>query len=342
MIGFFRRIRKKFADDNKPIKYTRYAFGEIVLVVIGILIALSINNWNENKTQERKIIEALTETHRELSGDILESNIVIEFYRRRDSIINIMMTKELTAEDYRGPNGIRYAFGVSSYEDISIDNNGFESLMSNSNNLPKKYKALVESLKNIYIEDQTELERSLKTMVDAMASNYLYLAKNTNWYSELSYNRRLNEDAIDFYLNDPYFRNNVSLYQLFALQNFYRKVYQFRLDAEETYKELTTILELEDVIASDSTYYRINVKDYAHFLGTYKDSVNTAVISLESDKLFLQWNDKKRAKLFPISHNSFIQEGGIAFNTLELDLTDKDLCYILRFGKTQFTLKKID
>jgi hypothetical protein len=35
------------ADDNKPMKYMRYAIGEIVLVVIGILIALSINNWNE-------------------------------------------------------------------------------------------------------------------------------------------------------------------------------------------------------------------------------------------------------------------------------------------------------
>ena len=35
------------ADDNRPLKYARYAIDEIVLVVFGILIALSINNWNE-------------------------------------------------------------------------------------------------------------------------------------------------------------------------------------------------------------------------------------------------------------------------------------------------------
>ena len=51
MINFFRKIRKQFADDNKPLKYLRYAIGEIVLVVIGILIALQINTWNENRKE---------------------------------------------------------------------------------------------------------------------------------------------------------------------------------------------------------------------------------------------------------------------------------------------------
>ena len=49
MIPFFRKIRKKMADDNKPIKYLRYAIGEIALVMIGILLALQVNNWNENR-----------------------------------------------------------------------------------------------------------------------------------------------------------------------------------------------------------------------------------------------------------------------------------------------------
>jgi hypothetical protein len=47
MINFFRKTRKNLADDNKPMKYARYAIGEIVLVVMGILIALQINKWNE-------------------------------------------------------------------------------------------------------------------------------------------------------------------------------------------------------------------------------------------------------------------------------------------------------
>ena len=49
MIRIFRNIRKKLASENKVLSYSRYVIGEIFLVVIGILIALQINNWNENR-----------------------------------------------------------------------------------------------------------------------------------------------------------------------------------------------------------------------------------------------------------------------------------------------------
>ncbi|SDB31721.1 hypothetical protein SAMN03097699_0671 [Flavobacteriaceae bacterium MAR_2010_188] len=59
MIKFFRKIRKRLLTESKFSKYLLYAIGEILLVVIGILIALSINNWNEQRKdilQEQKIL----------------------------------------------------------------------------------------------------------------------------------------------------------------------------------------------------------------------------------------------------------------------------------------------
>jgi hypothetical protein len=72
MINFFRKTRKKMADDNKPLKYMRYAVGEIALVVIGILIAVQINTWNENRQSHNKLTAYL-------QGVILDLNDEIKF-----------------------------------------------------------------------------------------------------------------------------------------------------------------------------------------------------------------------------------------------------------------------
>ena len=54
MIKFFRKIRHRLLTENKFSKYLLYAIGEIILVVIGILLALQINTWNNNKIEKRK------------------------------------------------------------------------------------------------------------------------------------------------------------------------------------------------------------------------------------------------------------------------------------------------
>lgn len=66
MIKFFRRIRQSLLAENKISKYLVYAIGEIVLVVIGILIALQINTWNENRRQQ----ENLKEIYRVVAEDL--------------------------------------------------------------------------------------------------------------------------------------------------------------------------------------------------------------------------------------------------------------------------------
>lgn len=74
MIPFFRKIRKKLSNEQQFLKYSRYAFGEIVLVVIGILIALSINNWNEEQKEEVLEIQFLKSIKKDLISDSLYLN----------------------------------------------------------------------------------------------------------------------------------------------------------------------------------------------------------------------------------------------------------------------------
>ena len=73
MIKFFRRIRQNLLSEGKTGKYLKYAIGEIVLVVIGILIALSINNWNKIRKYRNLEIVTLIEIQKGLNQALKEN-----------------------------------------------------------------------------------------------------------------------------------------------------------------------------------------------------------------------------------------------------------------------------
>ena len=70
MFKFFRKIRYNLMGQNKTGKYFKYAIGEIILVVIGILIALQINNWNENQKNHKKLTRYLYGTLGNFKSDL--------------------------------------------------------------------------------------------------------------------------------------------------------------------------------------------------------------------------------------------------------------------------------
>jgi hypothetical protein len=116
MINFFRKTSKKLADDNKPLKYIRFAIGEIVLVVVGILIALSINNWNETQKYNKEETTILENLHENLKQAKTQST---------DFIHNKEQKKELLIS----------ALGISSNrkqnDTISISDLDFYDLLCN-------------------------------------------------------------------------------------------------------------------------------------------------------------------------------------------------------------------
>jgi hypothetical protein len=102
MIKFFRKIRQNLLSEGKTGKYIKYAIGEIVLVVIGILIALSINNWNEMRKASIVEIEILKEIKSSLQKDLdnLKGNSRTQNgILRSQSLILNWIEKDLDYED---------------------------------------------------------------------------------------------------------------------------------------------------------------------------------------------------------------------------------------------------
>ncbi len=91
MIRFFRKIRYDLMEKNKTGQYLKYAIGEIVLVVIGILIALSINNWNELRKQQISEKDVIAGIKNDLTQDKEYINLIINTATHKISAFNVLI-----------------------------------------------------------------------------------------------------------------------------------------------------------------------------------------------------------------------------------------------------------
>jgi hypothetical protein len=129
MIKFFRKIQQKLLTENKFSKYLLYAIGEIILVVIGILIALQVNNWNNENAERDREINILTEMIRNLNMNVNQFSVEIV---RQDSIIrniDVIMNQIKNNIPYHDSLGYKYA-SVAWTEEFNYANSAFETLKS--------------------------------------------------------------------------------------------------------------------------------------------------------------------------------------------------------------------
>ncbi|MEE4178468.1 MAG: DUF6090 family protein [Bacteroides sp.] len=88
MIRFFRKTRIKLLTENKLTKYIIYAFGEVLIVIIGILIAIQINSWNNDRIQAKKETAYIEEIRKSLISDLESIAFIKDFNEKKDSCIN--------------------------------------------------------------------------------------------------------------------------------------------------------------------------------------------------------------------------------------------------------------
>lgn len=94
MINFFRKIRKRLANQNQFVKYSRYAIGEIVLVMVGILLALQVNNWNLSRLEAKEAKNYISRLSEDLKNDTYYLKNEIE-YSKRDSDSLFLFLKQM-------------------------------------------------------------------------------------------------------------------------------------------------------------------------------------------------------------------------------------------------------
>ena len=115
--------------ENKTGKYFKYAIGEIVLVVIGILIALSINNWNEKNKLVAKEVKILKEIKSELQSSLRDLDSDIRSHQRNLKSSKIISKILLFKKEYNDSLGIHFLLLIDD-ETLTAKMSAFESLKS--------------------------------------------------------------------------------------------------------------------------------------------------------------------------------------------------------------------
>lgn len=277
MIKFFRKIRQKLLSENKFSKYLIYAIGEIVLVVIGILIALQINNKNDERKNEQKVQNLLVKVQSNIKADLQRMDWLLKNYSKRDSIGWLVLTDNVTREDYENPNSVLLHSLVFSYEQINLKKQGFENLMLQQDIISSEYDSIMDNLSTLYVDFLDFVMVSENQFKDYIISLNRQVAKDYEWYSEILPGY-LNKEKIDFHLNDQKYKGMVKLNKQGSIGDYITFILQYREQAIKTYQIIDKRLnrnnhndELKKFGFHDSTYvgkYRlingINTEAFLH------------------------------------------------------------------------------
>jgi tetratricopeptide (TPR) repeat protein len=202
MIKFFRKIRQNLLIKNKTGKYFKYAIGEIVLVVIGILIALQINNWNESRKKEQVEKQVLKSLFQEIEKDRIMLKDIYYLYERDERSItyfkNLIWKEEHSMEDALTLN----KFGGLAFRDVNPNRITYDEMISTGKIYYLSNQELVNEIINYYeIIDsyvyqlrQSRVEfRSNFFNLNSMSDFWLTFIDNAN--QELAYNFANNQTA---------------------------------------------------------------------------------------------------------------------------------------------------
>ena len=134
MIKFFRHIRLQLLSEGKTGKYLKYAIGEIVLVVIGILIALQLNDWNDSRKQLKLENEYYCRLLEDVKLDKEQINNLLALAEDRLKASNQSVRLLLQNKVQKVEAGIQISLATKAiYSDFEPNNSAYEDLKSGAN-----------------------------------------------------------------------------------------------------------------------------------------------------------------------------------------------------------------
>ncbi len=303
MIKFFRKIRQNLLSEGKTGKYFKYAIGEIVLVVIGILIALQINNWNENKNNNAKIKTLFDQVLQDLEQDIKTIDGTVFYLKKRDSIAELILDSNYKINEVTGFQNRELTGFFNMSDNFSQSTNGYNSLMNAINIIPKKYNSILKNLTPLYTykaEKAYEPMKSLTNLNDDIKKHFMF---NQPWYHDVLSNKP-NKEAYTF-VEQALFKNMVASYKERNIE--YISSLKFLKSASIiSYAEIHNAIFSEKSLPKFMPKHAIKISNETldTYTGCYNEGSRDQVITIERKGNFLAFGDSGTAHLLLVTNEN--------------------------------------
>jgi hypothetical protein len=248
MLRFLRQLRQNKLSGNQFLKYFLYALGEILLVVIGILLALQIDAWNNDRIQKKKELIYLKEIRLNLQDDLMRVGYSIDFNQKKDSAISKSFDAMLHANsnleamfEISKNMPVLAEFSVFTQNRVAFDN------MLSAENIDLITSDTLRTLLSDYYADenlldgtQERIKELTRNFVDHM-SPMLMTRENVNQLFQTD-NDFVSGSELDFRTNPVLFGDLFSMQRNIDSHNLYLADYQ---------KDIETIItEIEQFLSS--------------------------------------------------------------------------------------------
>ena len=209
--------------------YLRYAVSEVFLVVLGILIAVSINNWNEGRQQKKVLNNILFAVVDDLKSDTVEVSLIIERYKT----IEPYFAQVQDSLDREGLKECRICAGlITSFSKIAMEERGYTLLQNFVDASEEKQDTVVQHIVHFY----KTYKDLISVIEEEIASNVNGILKhwrdNQPWYADFI-NGRLTEEYWDYVSENPEYKNRLAHHYLYVYKNYQPICKSFKEDSGE-------------------------------------------------------------------------------------------------------------
>lgn len=239
-MAIFNKKRMAFLSKKSITKYLLYGIGEIILVVIGILIAVGINNRNQKQASEKKLATYLQIYKQDLERDtLIVDNIIKSYLETRKETFKVFLSDTVTANTFK-QNRLGYGL-ILSYSPYSLQQKGFNLLENYVNDNKTEQDSLISRIVMNHRLFEDAINDSYKRIGDDIDNNMLYFKEHQPWIGDLLMGKLDNPEMMNYFLSDNY-KARMAIHSTLIFGNLEPQLKSFQKESKQTLEMINSRL----------------------------------------------------------------------------------------------------